>query len=419
MSKFAHMTQEEITNYIRSLESELTTCTRARMAEIDQEITLANEALARGEYRADPGALGSQRRQAGSVGRLQILASYGLRTADPGAAAPADPADIERRFKEYGERLLNRQPVEFGPVEMAEARAILVASGSVVTGAAASPQIAPTRPEVSSLVDLVNAPSLVGAESYSKPFLISSGTGDYTAEGENYTETDAQFGKAQINKAKITAYTTYSEELKKLSPANYAAEVFNAARTAVRKKLAQQIMLGSGNPNTLTGIFNAPATAIPLASDIEISAIDADTLDKIVFGYGGDEDVEGGAYLILSKADLAAFAAIRGDDGKKLYTITLNGAIGTISSDGSYAVPFVLNSACPALSAESTDLNTYCMAYGAPKNYEMPLFSQLEVVESTDFLFRQGLIAVKACVFAGGNVAAYQGFARVKKTAAA
>ena len=257
----------------------------------------------------------------------------------------------------------------------------------------------------------------MGGESYEKGFVVGYGEGDYTTETGNYTETDPAMDYVSIGKAKITAYTEMSDESIKLPNINYQSLVARNISIALRKKIARQIMAGAGTANTITGIFNAPAKVIPTASDLGISEIDADTLDNIVFGYGGDEDIEGGAYLILNKADLAAFAAIRGSDGKKLYNIKLNGNTGTISSDGSYAVRFIINSACPALSASGTAVDAYCMAYGMPAVYEMPMFSPVEVMESREYKFRTGQIAFRGTVWVGGNVGAYKGFVRIKKSA--
>lgn len=224
----------------------------------------------------------------------------------------------------------------------------------------------------------------------------------------------------EVGKAKITAYTEITDEAQKLPNIDYLALVVKNVRIAIRKKITRQILIGAGGTNALTGIFNAPVNVIPLASDIKISAIDEDTLDTIVFGYGGDEDVEGGAYLILNKLDLAAFSAVRLSDGKKAYKIKLEtgGNAGTISSEDSFEVPFIINSAAPALSAAGTVVDTYCMAYGKLMAYEMPVFSQLTIEESRDFKFKTGQIAYRGAIWAGGNVTSYKGFARIKKVAA-
>jgi HK97 family phage major capsid protein len=269
---------------------------------------------------------------------------------------------------------------------------------------------------VSGTIDVVNAVVLNGGESYRKGFVKGYGEGAYTAEDGNYHETDPEFDYVDINKVKITAYTEITDEALKLPNVAYQSYVAQNIQTAIRKKISKMILTGNGT-NSFVGIFNAPANVIPTASDLGIDAIGPDTLDDIVFAYGGDEEVEGVATLFLSKADLAAFSAIRDQEGRKLYTINPRGNTGTISSAGSFNVPYIINSAVPALSKQATTVNTYCMAYGVPVNYEMPIFSNLTVEESRDFKFRTGQVAYRASIWAGGNVAAHKGFVRVKKVA--
>ena len=66
----------------------------------------------------------------------------------------------------------------------------------------------------------------------------------------------------------------------------------------------------------------------------------------------------------------------------------------------------------------NTEAGTYCMAYGALTNYEVPVFSPVEIAKSTDYKFKDGIISYKASVFTGGNVVGYKGFLRIKKKAA-
>ena len=52
------------------------------------------------------------------------------------------------------------------------------------------------------------------------------------------------------------------------------------------------------------------------------------------------------------------------------------------------------------------------------KNYEVPVFSPVEIGKSTDYKFKDGIISYKASVFTGGNVVGYNGL-RIKKKAQA
>ena len=265
----------------------------------------------------------------------------------------------------------------------------------------------PFKP-VSELVDRVHTINLQGGETYTKSYVKSYGEAGTTLEGASYTETEPHYGYVTIPKVKVTAYTEITEELEKLPAINYQAEVIKNINISLRKKISQQIIKGDGTTNNFTGIFSDKADALKDQADLEISAIDENTLDDIVFAYGGDEAIENGACLIINKNDLRAFAKLRTKEGRKVHNIDyVNQTI-----DG---IPYVLNGNCSALSDPSTGTGTYCIAYGSLFNYEVPIFSNVEIGKSTDYKFKDGIICYKASVFTGGNVVGYKGFVRVKK----
>ncbi|MEK4581781.1 phage major capsid protein [Bacillus sp. FSL R12-0074] len=293
-----------------------------------------------------------------------------------------------------------------------ENRAVTVGSSNVVLPKHSASDIRPTFNEVSTLIDRVSTKTLKGGESYQQPYINGYGEGDYTAEGTDYTSAETTFGYADITKAKVTAYSEDTEELQKLPAADYDGEVMKGITVATRKKMTREILIGTGATNRLVGIFSTAAKAIDVATDLEISKIDESTLDDIIYSYGGDEDVEDAAVLILNKKDLKAFAKLRTSDGKKVYNVVSHGNSGTI--DG---VPFIINSACKAISDSKTTAGQYNMAYGPLSNYQLTIFSDMDVQRSTDFKFKQGMIAHRGSVFAGGNVISKNGFLRVKKAA--
>lgn len=265
--------------------------------------------------------------------------------------------------------------------------------------------------EVSTLVDQVHTVNLKGGETYKKSFVKSHGTGGLTGEGEAYTTAEPTFGYLTISKVKVTAYAEITEELEKLPAANYQAEVINGVNIALRKKISEQILRGAGSTNTFKGIFSANCEALADSTDLEISAIDANTLDEIVYAYGGDEEVEGGCVLILNKNDLRAFAGLRTAEGRKVHTVDYKAK----TIDG---IPFIISSHCKAITASATQAGEYGMAYGPLANYEVPVFSGVEIAKSTDYKFKDCIICYKASVFTGGNVVGYKGFLRVKKASA-
>ena len=290
-----------------------------------------------------------------------------------------------------------------------EGRAVTVASGNVLLPKHQSNDLAtvPFR-QVSTFYDLTKVRNLQGGESYEAPFTKSYGTGGLTEEGSAYTEAEPEFETAKINKVKVTAYAEFSEELERLPNANYEAEIRKGVEIALKKKMAQQQIGGTGESNTFIGITstNDDNTAVLASDDMELSKIDQDTLNKIIFAYGGDEEVEQKGVLVLNKADLLAFSLVKNDIGDHAYKIDL--ANQTINT-----VPYIINSNLTPLDTASK--GQYSMIYGIPQYYETAIFSPVEIKKSYDYKFKDGMIAYRASVFAGGNTTAYRGFMRVKK----
>ena len=346
---------------------------------------------------------------------FNVLNTYGYGANSNSTDKRAE--ELQARYEKRGQDLKDRKKVTFDiRRELPIARSITVASSNLVVPGQYSDQLNPTFNQVSSLIDLVHAVPMKGGETYTKGFKKPvTDLPDYTPEATQYKNVDSIWDKVTISKTYITDYTEISKQSIKLPNIDYQSQVGGDLRSALRRKISREILVGDGEAGHFVGIFNAPANVIPADSDLTIDKIDADTLDKIVFGYGGDEDVEGTAYLILNKNDLAKFATIRSSDGKKLYKIVVNGNTGTISSEDSFSVNFVLNSTCPAFSLDTTAAGSYCMAYGNLNNYEMPVFSDIDVEMSTDYKFGEGMVAYAGDVYSGGNVAAWKGFLRIKK----
>lgn len=311
-----------------------------------------------------------------------------------------------------GEEIMNeelKKQLEARGKDMKEGRSVTVASSNILVKEHQSEDVA-TVPfkQFSNLVDLVKTRTLIGGKSYEAPFAKTYGNGGITAEGENYTETDPEFDTVKISEVKITAYTEVSEELEKLAPEDYSVEVEKNINVSMKKKLAQQVITGTGTDELVGILSNADANKCVLVTDdITIDKIGEDTLTDIIFNYGGDEEVEGVATLMLNKLDLLAFAKVRNTtNGLKEYKIdyanqTING------------IPYVINSNITPL-ASAVEGN-YVMAYGVPMHYELTAFSNVETAKSYDYKFKSGQICYKSVGFFGGNTTSYRGFIRVKK----
>lgn len=304
---------------------------------------------------------------------------------------------------------ITKEMLEERGVSLREKRIIQVSQDEILLPEHIDTKLAPYPfSEVSTLVDNISLINLNGGETYKKTFVKGHGTAGYTAEGANYNETEPEFGYLTITKCKITAYTEITEELEKLPAVNYQAEVLKNIKTSLKKKLSLEIIKGAGGSNQFTGIFSANAVALADTDNLEVAEINEETLDDIIFAYGGPEEVEGSSVLILSKADLRAFARLRTAEGRKVHTIDyVNHTI-----DGIF---YIINSNCDSISNTQTAAGSYCLAYGSLKNYETAIFSPIEVSKSTDYKFKQGIVCYKASVFAGGNVVGYKGFVRVVK----
>ena len=321
--------------------------------------------------------------------------------------AEIKPIVIDNRTK------IDKEKLEQRGASLRESRVIQVSSEEILLPETTASGLAPVPfAQVSTLVDRVNVINLNGGETYKKSFVKSNGIAGTTLEGQPYSETEPAFGYLTISKVKITAYTEITEELEKLPSIPYQAEVLRNINISLKKKISEQILRGAGTTNTFTGIFSDAAVALADKAALEIEAITDSTLDDIVFAYGGDEEIEGGAVLILNKNDLRAFAGLKTQEGRKVHTIDYVSK----TIDG---IPYIINSHCKAIADSNTVAGEYVIAYGALKNYEVPVFSPVEIGKSTDYKFKDGIISYKASVFTGGNVVGYNGFLRIKKKAAA
>ena len=301
-----------------------------------------------------------------------------------------------------------------------EERTVTVSGGTILVPKKYKNTIDESFNAVSGIVDELNSIPLNGGESYSVPFEKGYGEGDYKAENGDYQEVDVDTDYVETGRAKITAYIEVTNEVKKLPSANYLALISKRVTDAIKKKIGAQAIIGAGTSNTIKGIYNADTKVLPTASDktadIVLSAIDADTLNEITFSYGGSENVEAPQTLILSKADLKAFAKVKATDGRPIYKITKRGVKGTIAYvDDGLTVPFIINSACNSLSDVTTQAGKFTMIYGSLADYELPVFSDIDVQESSDYQFKKGVIAYRADAIVGGTVSKYKGFVRIKK----
>lgn len=340
----------------------------------------------------------------------------GTEDPEPTAGAGEEGEEPKNQIRtKSGRALKDGKTVKYQAKTLAKPMNTLTTTSGVVMPHHTSSDIAPTFNNVSSLIDRVRTVPLPGGESYQRPFVKSYGDGaGSTAESADYNTSEPTFGYSDIVREKITAYAEEPEEMQKLPDADYDGVVEESVVRSIKRYASRQILIGQGGTGKFRGIFYNPAKAeediIDRNTDItSITEIANDTLDEIIYSFGGDEEVEDIAVLILNKMDLKKFAKLRDKQGRKVYTIVNHGNTGTIDE-----VPYIINSACAEISKDAKAAGKYCMAYGPMSNYEVAIFSDIDAQKSTEYKFKQGQIAYKACVFMGGNVVAKNGFIRVK-----
>ena len=320
------------------------------------------------------------------------------------------------QISERGKNIKNGKAVKFAAKLVSTRIKNALSTAQTVLPTHEASDLKPAFNDVSSLIDRVKTIPLPGGETYQRGYVKSYGDGAGTSEeGADYNPTEPEFGYVTIKKEKITAYTEEPEEMIKLPDADYDGVVESSVTMAIRRYISRQILIGDGSTSKLKGIFYNPTQeneqVIDPKTDITtITEITSDTLDEIIYSYGGEEEVEDIAVLVLNKKDLKAFAKLRDKQGRKVYTIVNHGNTGTI--DG---VPYIINSACKAISDPATAAGSYEMAYGPLENYELAIFSDIDARKSTDYKFKQGQVAYRADIFVGGSVASKNGFIRVKK----
>lgn len=309
---------------------------------------------------------------------MNVMATMQMRDNAP---VKTNKEDIEARAKAFAEsgRMV---------IDNADARAVLVSSGTLATPTEVAGINDIVGAKVSSIVDLVKITDASGMGAYKVAYELTEADASTQTEGAEIGESDSTYDYVEIKPQTEAVVSYISKQAKKQSPLNYQGKVNASALVALRKRAAKVI------------------TDKLLASDINVAlpltALDENSLRKIAFNYGGNESVVGAATLFLNKADLVTLGDVRGSDKKAVYEITpdtSNPNTGIIK-DGGLSVPYCINSNLPVGK----------LAYGQAHNFELALFSNYEIVVSEDHKITRGLLTIVGDVELGGDVVAKGGF---------
>ncbi len=306
------------------------------------------------------------------------VASMQMRT---GAPAATDDKEIEARAKAFADS--GRMTID-----NADARAVLVSSGTLATPTEVAGINDTVGARVSSIVDLVKIVDASGMGAYKVAYIDTDATAATQTEGAAYNASEPTFGYVEIKPQTEAVLSYISKQARKQTPLNYQQKVNESALVALRKRAAKIVtdkLIASDLNTKLTGV-----------------ALDEKFLRKVALNYGGDDSVVGAATLLINKADLVTLGDVRGSDKKPVYEITPdagNPNTGVIK-DGGLSVNYCIDSNLPSGTT----------AYGQAKNFELALFSNYEIVADESFAFDKGLLAIRGDVEIGGDVTVKGGF---------
>jgi HK97 family phage major capsid protein len=272
-----------------------------------------------------------------------------------------------------------------------ETRAVLVSSGTIATPTEVDGINENGFASVSSIIDLVKVVNCEGMGKNRIAYTKTDAAAAAQTEGGAVGGTGTTFGFVDISPESIAILDSISKQTKKQSPLQYEAKVKEKAMLALRKEAAR--------------IVTEKVLASTLVATQTVTALDQNAIRDIVLNYGGDEGVEGAAYLFLNKADLITLGKVRGSNEKKaVFEIVPdeNPNTGTIK-DGGTIVKYCLNK----------NLTAGTLLYGQPKNIELDLFSNYEIAVSEDFYFDKLMDAIRGDVELGAEVVAQHGIVKV------
>lgn len=318
-----------------------------------------------------------------------------------------------RDLEEMGRALRAHEAVRFNVGELLTARrdSVTVATGSIVAPVGAGTEIRDGfAGQVSGLIDLVNTVDFTGLSAVEEPYVISEmaaqGGKVTTTAGTARTASDPTFGKAKIAPHEVTTTSYVDRNLRRLSNAGYATKVQSMALRALRRKVNGLIVNGDGASSPdMFGITTAKNTGGTAIFDTQAlgTAIGIDTLNTLIYAYGGSEELGGSARLVITKQNLQNLCKLRGTNEKRNLFRCIpdagNANSGVIDGDG-LVVPYTI----------ASDIGDAKIGYGDPMNYELALFGDYVIRLDESYKAGERLDTILGDVFVGGNLVVDKGF---------
>ena len=274
----------------------------------------------------------------------------------------------------------------------------------------------PAGNTISDFLDLIKITDATGMAAYKVAYLVEDAVAAARTEGAVPTESEPTFNSVTLNPSLHGIIAYISREIRKQSPLQYESKVNESVTRALRRILSKLAI-----DKVLASTLNATMEIIGTTG---AALFTPQLLSNIILAYGGDEGVDGAAVLTLNKADLKAFAGVRGtNEFLPVYSITpdsTNPSMGVIKDNNGLSCRYCLNKNVPALStATLTTTGTKGMFYGNPQCAEMALWGGVDVEVNNGYKFGEGLLTVLGEVTADAAVTTPKGFVVVtaKKSA--
>lgn len=331
---------------------------------------------------------------------------------ESGDADPAEPTAEQRaaQIQKEGKMTISATEVRSAIAQ----RSTTIATDTLLKPTKSGTEIHDNLNPVSSIIDQVSVVDATGAAAYEEAYVKAEPTANKKEDGKPATDSDAQFRVAKLSPSLINVTSYVSRNIQRVSPLAYEAKIKSLALKALRRKIAELVVNGNDEVFGIKTAKNTKNEDISKELLVDTATFDADTLSKIVFAYGGNDELGGNARLFLTKADLQAFGAVRGTNEKKaIYEITpdpQNPNIGTIK-EGGLIVPYTICSSLTALAgAKKGAAKIKTMLYGDPANFELALFGDYSVEVYKETKAVEGMLTIIGEQMAGGNVIVDGGF---------
>lgn len=357
--------------------------------------------------------------------RIQQLQDL-IREVDRTPAAPPTPAEATDAMEARVEALRRGDSVTYDAgfvrdcLRSLPTNSTTLASGNLVQPTGVGTNIRGADGAQSSIIDQVTVMDLSGLGAWEEPYVITelsaNGQKVKTAAGTLRTASDPTFGIAKLSpyEGNVTAYV--DRNISRLSPAAYDAKITSMAMRALRRLVIGLIFNGDGQSSPdFYGIKTAKnKDGDVIYKSVDVTAVDVDLLDKLVYAYGGDEELGGNANLYLNKKDLQTMGGLRGTNEKeRLFKIAAaagNANVGTIT-DGGLIVPYALGSSLTALSATTQGAAAVqTLLYGDPANFLLGLFGGFSIRIDESYKAGERMLTILGDVMVGGNLIVDKGF---------